>query len=315
MKEAAVQAGAAEGTDGLRRQAPAAEGRARAPKLRAAMTKASDEQIAKLAPKDAESLKEFKRVVGTALRVDGEQRVAEERSRSADWGRWNRKPDGVTDCTARCSDAADEKDAVPTVRRIRAEGHRRRRPVIWLHPKGKASLFDERQASYRRRRRSPTPGSRLWRRTCSAPARTRSRSRLPVDKGFAGYTYGYNRSLLANRVHDVLTHDRVRHVDAQGKDDPPRRLGRDGLVAVLAKALAGDAVDEDGRRPEPVPLREHQGHRRPDDAARRGEVRRAAGVPRAVRPGRRCSSTTTRAPRAASCRGRLRRRPPMQPTS
>src|SRR5260221_11785058 len=38
-----------------------------APKLREAMAKASDEQIAKLIPKDAESLKEFKRVVGTAL--------------------------------------------------------------------------------------------------------------------------------------------------------------------------------------------------------------------------------------------------------
>src|SRR4030095_11955389 len=37
--------------------------------LRAAMTKASDEQIAKLTPKDAEGLKEYKRVVGSALRA------------------------------------------------------------------------------------------------------------------------------------------------------------------------------------------------------------------------------------------------------
>jgi hypothetical protein len=38
-------------------------------KLREAMAKSSDEQMAKLAPKDAETLKEFRRVVGAALRV------------------------------------------------------------------------------------------------------------------------------------------------------------------------------------------------------------------------------------------------------
>ena len=40
-----------------------------AEKLREAMTKASDEQMVKLAPKDAETLKEFRRVVGTALKA------------------------------------------------------------------------------------------------------------------------------------------------------------------------------------------------------------------------------------------------------
>src|SRR5205814_65254 len=40
-----------------------------AAKLREEMTKAGDEQIAKLTPKDAASLKEFRNVVGTALRV------------------------------------------------------------------------------------------------------------------------------------------------------------------------------------------------------------------------------------------------------
>src|SRR5439155_6025525 len=40
-----------------------------APKLRAAMTKASDAQMARLFPKDGESLKGFRRVVGGALRA------------------------------------------------------------------------------------------------------------------------------------------------------------------------------------------------------------------------------------------------------
>src|SRR5207253_7167301 len=41
----------------------------KAPELREVMTKASDEQMKKLEPKDAASLAEFKRVVGTALRA------------------------------------------------------------------------------------------------------------------------------------------------------------------------------------------------------------------------------------------------------
>ena len=43
-----------------------------AAKLRDEMTKASDEQMAKLTPKDAAGLKEFKRVVGTGIAGDGE---------------------------------------------------------------------------------------------------------------------------------------------------------------------------------------------------------------------------------------------------
>src|SRR5262249_27734684 len=59
--------------------------------------------------------------------------------------------------------------------------------------------------------------------------------------GFAGYTFGYNRSLLANRVHDILTclgHARVVKVKAVHLVG----WGEMGPAAILAKALAGDAV-------------------------------------------------------------------------
>jgi hypothetical protein len=45
-----------------------------ATKLREAMTKTSDEQMARLVPKAAETFKEFRQVVGTALRVMGANR-------------------------------------------------------------------------------------------------------------------------------------------------------------------------------------------------------------------------------------------------
>jgi hypothetical protein len=72
-----------------------------------------------------------------------------------------------------------------------------------------------------------------------------------VDKGFAGYTFGYNRPLLANRVHDVLTVlgwvglPPVNVAPPTGSAGPTVALigwGEMGPVAVMAKAVAGDKV-------------------------------------------------------------------------
>jgi hypothetical protein len=64
----------------------------------------------------------------------------------------------------------------------------------------------------------------------------------PVNKDYAGYTFGYNRPLLANRVHDILTavafargHEKTKTVHLVGFD-------KAGPWAVLARALCGDAV-------------------------------------------------------------------------
>src|SRR5262249_26925558 len=64
-----------------------------------------------------------------------------------------------------------------------------------------------------------------------------------VDKGYAGFTWGYNRTVLANRVHDILTtvalarsKNGVRKVCLAG-------FGEAGPWVVLAAALAGHRVD------------------------------------------------------------------------
>ncbi len=78
-------------------------------------------------------------------------------------------------------------------------------------------------------------------------ARPSEDARLPVDverhASFPGFTWGYNRGLLAERVHDALTAvafaralEGVQRVHLVG-------LGRAGPWALLARALAGDAVD------------------------------------------------------------------------
>ena len=64
----------------------------------------------------------------------------------------------------------------------------------------------------------------------------------PVDKGFAGYTYGYNRTLLANRVHDALTLIAFARTMLESKTIHLVGWDEFGPIAILAKALAGDAV-------------------------------------------------------------------------
>jgi dienelactone hydrolase len=78
-------------------------------------------------------------------------------------------------------------------------------------------------------------------------ARPADEARLPVDPErhdrYAGFTWGYNRTLLAERVHDALTAvayarglSGVRAVHLAG-------LGRAGPWALLARALAGGALE------------------------------------------------------------------------
>jgi hypothetical protein len=63
-----------------------------------------------------------------------------------------------------------------------------------------------------------------------------------VNEKYSGYTSGYNRPLVANRVHDILTavafvknHERTKVVHLVGFDEA-------GPWVLLARALCGDAV-------------------------------------------------------------------------
>jgi hypothetical protein len=71
--------------------------------------------------------------------------------------------------------------------------------------------------------------------------KTAGAKRAPVNKTFAGYTFGYNRPLVAERVHDILTAvafaqrkgAKVIHLVGQGEAGP---------WVVLARGLCGDSV-------------------------------------------------------------------------
>ncbi len=213
---------------------PADEGDAA--KVRAAMTKISDEQIAMLVPTDEKSLARFRKVFGSALHAMVNDKLPA--TIAVRKGPEEVKlPGGVTMHKA-VFGRNDEKDAVPSAGVY--TGKPSDKVVLWLHPQGKASLFADGKLA------APVKALTDAGFAVVAPDLLGVGEQTPdkaffVDPIYSGFTYGYNRSLLANRVHDVLTMIgfaqmlKAKAIHLVGWDDF-------GPVAVLAKALAGSAV-------------------------------------------------------------------------
>jgi dienelactone hydrolase len=206
-----------------------------AARLRERMAEASDAQIAALTPKDAAGVAEFRRVIGTALRVMLHDELPAEIAVRA--GPVESKGDGLTMHRAVLG-RKDEKDAVPFagVFGPKFDGAR---VAVWVHPQGKASLFDD---------GTLVPAARALVDAGVAVVAmdvlgVGERAGTPAVNGeYAGYTFGYNRSLLANRVHDVLTGIAFGKHFGKAKSVLLVGWGEFGPAAALAAAAAGGAV-------------------------------------------------------------------------
>jgi dienelactone hydrolase len=205
--------------------------------LRAAMTKASDAQMAALAPKGAAGLKEFKKVVGTALRAMVNSEVPKEVAVRVPPVKATQ--DGLTVHRAAIG-RTDERDSVPGCG-VTGEKYTGDKVVVWLHPEGKASVFPGGKATPAVKSLA-ADGFAVLAPDLLGVGENAFAKAWPVDKTFAGYTYGYNRSLLANRVHDALTLVAFARTLLNAKTVHLAGWDEFGPVAVLAKALAGDMV-------------------------------------------------------------------------
>jgi len=212
-----------------------------AARLRQFMTEASDKQIAALEPKDAKSLEEYRRVVGTALHVmmnDSLPSAIAIETRKDAGGLTELTGDLLVVRTALSRTGAEE--AVPTVvlEPKKCDG----RFVLWVHPDGKASLFDK--------NRKPVPAAQaLLDKNITIVAidafqtgELKGDKPFPVDAKYPGFTFGYNRPVFANRVHDVLTaiayakkYTNCKTLDIVGWESA-------GPWVAAARALAGDSV-------------------------------------------------------------------------
>jgi dienelactone hydrolase len=204
--------------------------------VRRYLTEASERQMAALAPKDAAGLGEFRRVVGTALRV-----MVHDTLPTADEIEAKEGPrednDGVISRRLLLG-RKGQGEQVPAVGLCRSDFDGT--VVIWAHPAGKASLYKDGKLT-------ETARAILDRKAAILAVDVFGTGELAagkpaVDGKYAGYTYGYNRSLLANRVHDLLTavayargHEQTRRIDLVGWESA-------GSWVLAARALCGDAV-------------------------------------------------------------------------
>ncbi len=211
--------------------------------LRRYLTEQSERQLASLLPKDAKALAEFRRVIGTALRVmindslpDAADVEVIAKSKPA-------VQDGIQWAGATLSrKGAGEAVAVYMATPKGADG----RVVVWVHPDGAGSVMQNGK---------PTAAARtlLDRNTTLLvvePLLTgadQAAADQPINKHhkstkYAGHTYCYNRSLLANRVHDILTAVAYARGPLKARQVHLVGFDRAGPWVVLARALCGDAV-------------------------------------------------------------------------
>jgi hypothetical protein len=229
-----------------------------AKRLREKMTEASDQQMKALEPKDAKSLEEFRRVVGSALRaMIGEELPKPGSLEIRQAPKEVKLPDGVTMHLAAFGHKG-EGDMVPLAGVFK--GKVDAGAVIWVHPEGKASLF-EKGALHPAAKALLEKGYAVvspdvfqtgelkgsWPpkqdpKKKGPPPDPKQFDRYPVNTGFAGYTYGYNPPVFANRVHDILT--TVLFARDLLKAKTIHLIGWEGAGpwVAAARALCGDAV-------------------------------------------------------------------------
>ncbi|MFO0901163.1 MAG: acetylxylan esterase [Pirellulales bacterium] len=215
------------------------------------LTEASDRQLAALTPKDAASLTEYRRVVGGALEAmigRGLPKAGE-----ATFDLVDKSDRGSYWFFKGLVKNAAAGESLPTVF-LHPKQWSTQEVVVWLDGRGKQGLFDSQGA--------PTaPVAKLLEQGYAVAGvdllyqgefldngpleQTREVGKAEdYGKQFAGYTFGYNPTLFAQRVRDALS---VVSYVAHDEHEPQGivLVGVEGAgpIAIAAAAVAGDAVN------------------------------------------------------------------------
>jgi dienelactone hydrolase len=220
---------------------PRPKGELNAETLRKTMTEAAEKQIAALTPKDAKSLAEYQHVIGTALKIMVHDQLPGAADVALVKGPVELKlADGEVVHQATIT-RRGASEAIPVIGVVGKEFDGTM--VLWIHPQGKASLF-ENGALVPAAREILNKKAAIMAADVFQTGELVSENPLPVNAQFAGFTYGYNRSVFAQRVHDILTAIRFAHSHpARKKQLQLVGWGKAGPWVAAARALAGDLVD------------------------------------------------------------------------
>jgi dienelactone hydrolase len=209
-----------------------------ADRLRQYLTDASDKQIEALLPKDAKGLAEYRRVIGTALRAMVHDELPKKEEVEAKPVGDAEKHDGFS-WRRFLLGRKGKGEQVPAV--VVHGDEYNGTVVVWVHPEGKASLLKDGKLVEAARKILDKKAAILAV-DVFGTGELKPEKPQPVDAKYAGFTFGYNRPLLANRVHDILTavavargYARTKTVDLVGFDAA-------GPWVLLARGLCGDTV-------------------------------------------------------------------------
>jgi dienelactone hydrolase len=207
------------------------------------MTRRSQDALSALVPKIRTDMPRYRTIVGGAFSVllggplPSDEAIGFEQERSdsieggaAAFGRLRRPSTGA---------------ALPAV--LLTRNAQTRGVLVWVSPAGKASLFAG---------GAPVPGvieawqarfdvlgvDVLGQGELQSPHLTGDRLRLVSERPYAGYTFGYNRPLPAERVQDMLTAIRFARQRARGGEVLVMADGAAAAWAAGARALAGPEV-------------------------------------------------------------------------
>jgi hypothetical protein len=218
--------------------------------LRAYLTRASDEQMTKLA-RDPQA---YRDTVGTALRAmindplakPGDVDVVENTLQQREGNGFKVHQALLT--RQGSGEVLPALAVLPRDSAHPADDHTFTTIVIWAHPDGKRSLFQADGVTpvpavrwLVDRKAMVISGDLFLTGEFQTPDKTTTRPRIKDQEKFAAYNDGYNRTVLANRVRDLLT------LVAFAQSDRPTAIhlvafDRSGVPALLARALAGDAI-------------------------------------------------------------------------
>ncbi|HEY1068443.1 MAG TPA: hypothetical protein VGE52_20130, partial [Pirellulales bacterium] len=122
--------------------------------------------------------------------------------------------------------------------------------AIWLHERGKAGLFDAAGEPIPAVKKLLDAGTSVVAADLFGQGEFLSEGDALTEQrqgvnsfGYAGFTYGYNRALLAQRVADVLSLiSYVQHHEEKSDRIDLIGLGAAGPWAAAARAIAGDSI-------------------------------------------------------------------------
>jgi hypothetical protein len=209
--------------------------------LRKYLAETSDRQLAALKPSDTASLAEFRRVLGTALRVmihdelPGREEVEVNRT--------DKGPSGPVRLEKLLLGRKGQHERIPAV--LLTPVAHNGTVVVWVHPDGKSSLWNNGELTLAAKQildghAAILAGDVFFTGELKGP------NPPAVSHEYAGFTFGYNRPLLANRVHDVLTLVAYARGLKDTKTVDLLGLESAGPWVCLARALCGDAVQRTG---------------------------------------------------------------------